>query len=112
MRALVMLGGLLFLCVLVYLVVLALSGGSGRGRAGRAAPPVEADARWETHTEVGGGVTAVVVRRVTDGGQGVLELGRQVIRTIPDDDPEWDTKYHAAMAEARSRVAALEIESD
>ncbi|MBC6458679.1 hypothetical protein [Actinomadura sp. HBU206391] len=107
MRPLVMLAGLLFLCLVAYLMARAFSGGAGVGR-----PAVEQGARWETHTEVGEGVTSVVVRRVTEGRSGLLELGRQVIRTIPDDDPEWDTKYHAAMAEARSRVAALEIESD
>jgi hypothetical protein len=96
----------LSLCLIAFLVMRAFPAVAGRAR-----PAVEEDARWETHTEVGEGVTTVVVRRVATARQGVLELGRQVIAAIPDDDPEWDAKYHAAMAKARSRVAALEIES-
>ncbi|MFD0853995.1 hypothetical protein ACFQ07_17290, partial [Actinomadura adrarensis] len=60
-------------------------------------------------TESRDGVTTVLVRRVDPAG---IELGRQIIATIPDGDPDWESRYHEAMAQARSRVATLEIESD
>jgi hypothetical protein len=42
----------------------------------------------------------------------VVELGRQVVGTVPDDAQDWDGAYHLLMAEARTRVAALESQSD
>jgi hypothetical protein len=96
--------------ILGLLILLAVYGLSGSGRPSRAA--LEQSARWETYTEVGDGATTVAVRRVAQTRSGPFELGRQVISTIPDDAADWDTRYHAAMAEARSRVAALESESD
>jgi hypothetical protein len=39
-----------------------------------------------------------------------VELGRQVIGAIPDTAPDWDTRYHEAMAEARSRLAAIKAQ--
>jgi hypothetical protein len=111
MSALAEVGMLVILGLLVVLVAVGLSGGlSGAARPGGAA--LESGARWETHTEMGGGVTTVAVRRVAPARSGPVELGRQVISTIPDDAADWETRYHAAMAEARSRVAALESESD
>ncbi|SNS24777.1 hypothetical protein SAMN05443665_10025 [Actinomadura meyerae] len=82
-----------------------------RSAAGRAA--LERGARWETHTESSGGVTAVVVRQVTrdDAGDLLAELGRQTVAEIPDGDAEWEERYHEAMAQARSRVAALQSEA-
>jgi hypothetical protein len=68
---------------------------------------LEAGARWETHTESRDGVTSVLVRRVATNG---VELGRQVIGAIPDTAPDWDTRYHEAMAEARSRLAAIKAQ--
>jgi hypothetical protein len=67
---------------------------------------------WETHTESVGGTTKVLVRQVTRRRDGELaaELGRQVIAEIPDADPDWEARYHVAMASARSRVAALEAQ--
>lgn len=73
---------------------------------------LEAASRWETHTESGDGRTSVVVRCIAQGRRGMVELGRQTIQTIPDGAPDWDLRYHEAMAEARVRVAALESESD
>jgi hypothetical protein len=102
-----MLGALLLLCLLVFLVMRAFSGEPARERAA-----IEEGARWETHTEAGDGTTTVVVRRIARTRSGPIELGRQVIAAIRDGDPEWETNYHTAMAQARSRVAALEIESD
>jgi hypothetical protein len=63
--------------------------------------------RWEAATELRDGVTIVFVRHVA----GDRELGRQVIAELPGDAPDWEDRYHEAMAVARSRAAALEIES-
>jgi hypothetical protein len=71
-------------------------------------PALEQGSRWETHTESGGGQTSVVVRRVATTG---AELGRQLVATIPDSAPDWELRYHEAMAEARSRLAALKSQS-
>ncbi|GAA2451422.1 hypothetical protein GCM10010191_81890 [Actinomadura vinacea] len=98
MRALIMLAIAALIVVVAILVYYAVTDR-------KAAPP----ARWETHTESSGGVTTVMVRQVTEAGR---ELGRQTVASIPDGDPEWETRYHEAMAQARSRVAALQIEAD
>jgi hypothetical protein len=63
--------------------------------------------RWVADTELRDGVTVVLVRHVAGG----RELGRQVIAELPADAPDWETRYHEAMAIARSRAAALEIET-
>jgi hypothetical protein len=63
--------------------------------------------RWQADTELSAGHTIVVIRRLS----GETELSRQVVASIPDKAPDWDTRYHEAMAEARSRAAALESES-
>ncbi len=68
--------------------------------------PAEA-ARWEAATELRDGVTVVFVRRAT----GKRELGRQVIAELEAGLPDWEGRYHEAMAEARSRAAALESEA-
>src|SRR5689334_10570670 len=78
------------------------------GQAASSLRELEKSARWETHTESGGGQTSVVVRRVAATG---VELGRQVVAAIPDSAPDWELRYHEAMAEARSRQAALESQS-
>ncbi|MDX6429209.1 MAG: hypothetical protein QOE54_1575 [Streptosporangiaceae bacterium] len=57
-------------------------------------------------------MTTVVVRQVAPAGRrGPVELGRQVVGTVPDDAPDWDGAYHLLMAEARTRVAALRSQS-
>jgi hypothetical protein len=63
--------------------------------------------RWQADTELSEGHTIVVIRRLS----GETELSRQVVASIPDKSPDWDARYHEAMAEARSRAAALESES-
>jgi hypothetical protein len=63
--------------------------------------------RWQADTELSPGHTLVVIRKLS----GENELARQVVASIPDKAPDWDTLYHDAMAEARSRAAALESES-
>jgi len=63
--------------------------------------------RWQADTELSEGHTLVVIRKLS----GENELARQVVASIPDRAPDWDTLYHDAMAEARSRAAALESES-
>lgn len=72
-------------------------------RSGRKGPP-----RWEAATELRDNVTIVLVRQVAGG----RELGRQVVAEIPADAPDWETRYHEAMAAARSRTAALRSEAD
>ncbi|MFI0485594.1 hypothetical protein [Actinomadura sp. 9N215] len=104
---------LVMLAVVAVVVILLLYGFADRASAGGRAR-LERGARWETHTESSGGVTAVVVRRVSrnDVGDVLAEVARQIVASIPDGDPEWETRYHEAMAQARSRVAALESETD
>lgn len=108
MAAVVEIGAVLLIAVLLlWLLYTLVTGGRGPDRL-----RLEAGSRWETHTESGGGVTLVVVRRLAESGKGLVELGRQVIESIPDEAADWDLRYHQAMAEARCRVAALEAESD
>jgi hypothetical protein len=103
--------------VLLFVAELAVLAGAGwviyllvRPRASRELGP--AVAGWEVHTEAGGGVTTVVVRRMAPAGRrGPAEVGRQVVGTVPDDAPDWDGAYHLLMAEARTRVAALRAQS-
>ncbi|MDL4776129.1 hypothetical protein [Actinomadura xylanilytica] len=108
MRFLIILAALALAAVVIVLIVYAI-GGAG---ASASAPP--GSSRWETRTESDGGVTTVVVRRVTlnAAGEQVAETGRQIVATIPDGDPEWEARYQEAMAQARTRVATLEVESD
>ncbi|WP_067795567.1 hypothetical protein [Actinomadura formosensis] len=109
MRFLIVLVALAVAAVVVVLLMYAFA-----DRSASAGAALERGARWETHTESSGGVTAVVVRRVSRNGAGDLlaESGRQTVAEIPDGDPAWEERYHEAMAQARSRVAALEIEAD
>ncbi|MFA1543185.1 hypothetical protein [Actinomadura monticuli] len=101
---------LVALAVAAVVVVLLMYAFADRSSGGRAA--LERGARWEAHTESSGGVTTVVVRQVSRGDDGDLlaEIGRQTVASIPDGDPEWEERYHEAMAQARSRVAALQSE--
>jgi hypothetical protein len=107
-RFLIVLAALALAAVVIVLLVYAVAG--ARSPASRPAGP----ARWETRTESGGGVTTVLVRRVgrNAAGEQVAETGRQIVAAIPDGDPEWEARYQEAMAQARSRVATLEIEAD
>ncbi|TDD93717.1 hypothetical protein [Actinomadura rubrisoli] len=108
MRFLVLLAMLALAAVVIVLVLYALGGLSPDGR--RRTPP---EVRWEADTESSGGVTTVIVRHVARDAAGlVTEHGRQTIAAIPDDAPDWEIRYHDAMAQARSRVAALGSEAD
>ncbi|MCO6009485.1 hypothetical protein NE236_31395 [Actinoallomurus purpureus] len=71
-------------------------------------PDPDRGPRWEAATELRDGVTVVLVRQVAGG----RELGRQVVAEIPADATDWETRYHEAMAAARSRAAALRSETD
>lgn len=103
---------LVALAVAAAVVVLLLYAFADRSSSGKAA--LERGARWEAHTESSGGVTTVAVRQVSRGDAGELlaEIGRQTVASIPDGDPEWEERYHEAMAQARSRVAALQSEAN
>ena len=107
MRFLILLITLLVIAAIIYLMIGAIRGPSQAERAkaaGRAA--------WKTATEMKNGHTIVLVQQVGEIRGATVELARQVIAEIPDGAPDWDNRYHAAMAEARSRVSTLEIESD
>ncbi|MBT2210607.1 MULTISPECIES: hypothetical protein [Actinomadura] len=108
MRFLIILVMLAVAAVVVVLLLYAFGGLSADGRRRR-----EPSARWEARTESSDGVTTVLVRQVTRDASGAVlaELGRQTVAAIPDGDADWETRYHEAMAQARSRVAALEVES-
>ncbi|MEZ0076645.1 hypothetical protein [Planotetraspora sp. GP83] len=97
---------LIVVAALVYLLVLLLRG--SRERGGRA---TQATPRWEVDTVMEDGWTLIVVRKVAEGSRGPVELTKQTVRAIPDDDPNWDERYRQAMVEARSRVSTLQLES-
>jgi heme/copper-type cytochrome/quinol oxidase subunit 2 len=96
---------LIVVAILVYLLVALV-------RGARSAPrTVESKPHWEVDTVMQDGWTLIVVRRVVRGRGGPVELTKQTVRAIPDDDPNWDERYREGMAEARSRVSTLELES-
>jgi hypothetical protein len=97
MRALDFLLAVVVLAVVLFLLYAWVRRGDGTP----AAP------RWQADTELSAGHTVVLIRRLS----GETELSRQIVASIPDRAPDWDARYHEAMAEARSRAAALESES-
>ncbi|MFF4777679.1 hypothetical protein [Microtetraspora fusca] len=107
MRVLALPAVLIVIAALVFLLVILIRG-AVRARPGGAAAQ---ESRWEPHTEMENGWTLVAIRKVTQGRDGPVELARQTVRAIPDDDPHWDERYREAMQEARSRIATLELES-
>jgi|ERR671914_353886 hypothetical protein len=107
MRFLIVLLALLLIAMVIYLVINAMRGPSQAERAKAARR-----AAWTTATEMKNGHTIVLARQVSEIRGATVELARQVIAEIPDGAPDWDSRYHLAMAEARARVSALEIESD
>jgi hypothetical protein len=98
---------LLVIALIVYLVIVALRGPS-RAEHTKAIR----SAAWQTATEMKDGTTIVLVKQVAEVRGETIELARQVVAEIPDKAPDWDARYHEAMAEARSRASALQIESD
>jgi hypothetical protein len=98
-RALAIPLALLIIAAIVVLVVIVVRGAEPE----KAAEPI----RWIVDTELKDGRTRVLVRHMA----GERELGRQVIKEIADGAEDWDSRYHEAIAEARSRVAALNSES-
>jgi hypothetical protein len=96
MRVLAIPLALLIVALLIYLLVMP------RRR------PLPRRAEWKADTELCAGITYVLVRQLS----GDRELGRQVIGEIPDAAPDWERLYHEAMAEARSRAAALQAQSE
>jgi hypothetical protein len=107
MRILAMPLMLLVIALVVYLVIIAMRGPS-RAEQTKAIRQSE----WTTATEMKDGNTIVLVRQVAEVHGESLELARQVIAEIPDAAPDWEQRYHEAMAEARSRASTLQIESD
>jgi hypothetical protein len=98
---------ILVIALVVYLVIIAMRGPSGAERT-----KAIRRAAWTTATEMKDGHTIVLVRQVAEVRGASTELARQVIAEIPDAAPDWEQRFHEAMAEARSRASALQIESD
>ena len=91
--------------VLVYAVVV---------RAARGVEPrplaSTAGARWQvTHYEVSG-ATRVVLRKVVPDGATVVD--EHVVASVPVDDPDYDSRFLEAMAQARQRLSLFESEED
>jgi hypothetical protein len=107
MRILLMPLTLIVIALVAYLVVLAVR---APGRSQHA--DVVRDAEWTATTEMKDGNTIVIVHKVADRGGDAVELARQIIAEIPDGAPDWEQRYHEAMAEARARASALQIESE
>ncbi len=97
---------LIIVAALIYVLVVLV-----RGAIRSRTPEAPQAARWETHTTMEDGWTLVVIRKVAQGRNGPIELTKQTVRVIPDDDPNWDERYREAMLEARSRITTLELES-
>ncbi|HEX6471358.1 MAG TPA: hypothetical protein VF069_19815 [Streptosporangiaceae bacterium] len=98
---------LILIAVIAYLVVIAARGPGTTERA-----KAVRRAEWTTGTDMQDGRTIVVVRQVAEVRGAQVELARQVVAEIPDAAPDWEQRYHEAMAEARARAAALRSESD
>ena len=107
MRFLMMPLTLLVIVLIAYLVISAVRAPSRTERA-----KAVRRAEWTTATEMKDGRTVVLVRQVAEVRGESMELARQVIAEIPDGAEDWETRYHEAMAEARSRASVLQIESD
>jgi hypothetical protein len=92
--------------VMIALTMYALTRGSGKPEV----TPVDSTARWvATHYSVDT-VTRVAVRKVRVDGRDVLD--EHVLVEIPDNDPDFEAKFIDAMAQARTRAALFELESD
>jgi hypothetical protein len=101
-RALVVLGVLALVAYAAYAMI------SGTTR--RPIQPATAGSRWvATHYAVDD-ATRVVVRRVSPGGDDVLD--EHIVSEIRDGDSDFDAKFLEAMAEARARAALFDSESD
>ncbi|HEY7487817.1 MAG TPA: hypothetical protein VH912_25420 [Streptosporangiaceae bacterium] len=107
MRILAMPITLLVIALVIYLVISAMRGPSQAERT-----KAVRRATWTTATEMKDGRTVVLVRQVAEIRGATVELNRQVIAEIPDAVVDWDSRYHEAMAEARARASALQIESE
>jgi hypothetical protein len=107
MRIVMMPLALVVIAVVAYLVITALRGPSRTERT-----QAVRRAEWTTGTEMKDGHTIVVVRQVAEVRGTTVELARQVVAEIPDAAPDWEERYHEAMAKARARASTLQIESD
>jgi hypothetical protein len=89
---------------LVYSVVRAVT---GRARpAALTSAPVPAGP-WQVHHYADGGLTVVVVARLTPAGA-IVE--QHVVEQIPDADPDWTRRFLGAKQEAEERAFHLNAE--
>lgn len=101
-RALVVLGVLAVIAYATYAMM--------RGTTKRRIHAAPAGQRWlATHYAVND-ATRIVVRKVSAGNGDVLD--EHVVVEIPNGDSDFDSRFLEAMAEARSRAALFESESD
>ena len=88
--------------ILVYVMALLLLRPQHQGRT---AP---LSGTWRIAHHDGKGMTYVVLQRVDEGRQEVLD--EHVVASIPTDDPAYDERFLAAMQTARQRLALFEAE--
>jgi hypothetical protein len=94
---------------LVGVIVYAVVSRAAQGSAPRPLPST-VGARWQvTHYEVNG-ATRVVLRKVLPDGATVVD--EHVVASLPVDDPDYDSRFLEAMAQARQRLALFESEED
>jgi hypothetical protein len=73
-------------------------------------PAASSPGQWRATHYDAKGVTKVVLQKMSTGGANLLN--EHVVATIPLDDPDYDTKFMTAMANARERRAMFESEED
>ena len=65
---------------------------------------------WRTAHYSADGATRVVVQKV--GQDGATVVDEHLVATVDDRDPDYDTKFLEAMAQARARLALFQAEED
>jgi hypothetical protein len=101
------------LILAVALVVAGVSALAARVRgtgSGSLAPPLPERTRWVPAHSGLRGVTVVVVRRVGEHSGRVYD--ERPVARVPDDAPDYDGLFLAAMALARERAALFTSEED
>jgi hypothetical protein len=64
--------------------------------------------RWQAAHYAADHATRIVVRKVLPDGATVVD--EHLIASLAEDDPDYDAKFLAAMAQARERVSLYESE--